>query len=137
MKTTYRTKQQQDLLLYLRSTIGEHHTVSQIRDYFSQSDRPIGTATIYRQLERLGEEGSVRKYMLETGDSACYEYVEHDHSCSSHFHCKCVKCGKLIHMDCDELQEIREHLQKEHGFIWDSGRTVFYGICADCQEQEI
>ncbi len=133
-KATYRTRQQEELLKYLRSTAGRHHTAAQIRDHFSGKGQPIGTATIYRQLEHFVSEGSVRKYMLETGDSACYEYVEEAQPCASHFHCKCEKCGRLIHLDCGELQEIRGHLQKEHGFDWDSGRTVFYGICDRCQE---
>ncbi len=132
-RTTYHTRQQKEILGYLRSTPGQHHTVAQIRDYFSQCGQPIGTTTIYRQLERFVEEGAVRKYMLETGDSACYEYEEKAASCSSHFHCKCEKCGRLIHLDCDELQEIRNHLLKEHGFAWNSGRTVFYGVCSQCR----
>lgn len=133
-KTTYRTKQQEDLLKYLRSTSGQHHTVAQIRDHFAQGERTIGTTTIYRQLERFVAEGSVRKYLLETGDSACYEYVGQSASCASHFHCKCESCGRLIHLDCDELREIGDHLQKEHGFLWDAGRTVFYGICEQCRK---
>ena len=45
---------------------------------------------------------------------------------------KCEGCGRLIHLDCGELQEIRNHLQVHHGFLWNTGRTVFYGTCADC-----
>ena len=40
----------------------------------------------------------------------------------------------LIHLDCRELQEIREHLLEEHGFAWDAGRTVLYGICGNCRK---
>ncbi len=135
-RSTYRTRQQDELISYLRSNPGKHHTAAQIRDHFSQNDRAIGTTTIYRQLERFVEDGTVRKYMLETGDSACYEYVEQGCKCCSHFHCKCEKCGKLIHLECDELKEIREHLLVHHGFQWDSGRTVFYGICEECSNSE-
>ena len=129
----YHTRQQEELLKYLKATPGEHHTVAQIRDHFSLQQQAIGTTTIYRQLERFVEEGTVRKYLLETGDSACYEYVEHAPACSGHFHCKCEQCGRLIHLDCDELQELRDHLLGEHGFAWDAGRTVFYGVCRECR----
>ena len=132
-KTAYHTRQQEELLRYLRSTRGQHHTVAQLRDHFSRDENPIGTTTIYRQLEKLVAEGSVRKYLLETGDSACYEYAQQSQACTSHFHCKCKQCGRLIHMDCDELQQLREHLLREHGFEWDAGRTVFYGICDQCR----
>lgn len=133
-KGTYHTRQQEELLQYLRSTAGQHHTVAQLRDHFFRSGTAIGTTTIYRQMERLASEGTVRKYLLDTGDSACYEYVEQKESCTAHFHCKCVQCGRLIHLDCDELREIRAHLEEAHGFLWDAGRTVFYGVCRQCRQ---
>ena len=133
-KGAYRTRQQDELLQFLKNNPGAHHTASQIRDYFLRQDQPIGAATIYRQLERLVEDGTVRKYLLETGDSACYEYVGKDPCCSGHFHCKCEKCGRLIHMNCNELQAIKEHLLTCHGFEWNSGKTVFYGICDQCRK---
>ena len=121
-------------MAFLENHQGTHLTAAQIRDELVRVGKPISTATIYRQMERFAEDGTVRKYLLETGDSACYEYSGGKRQeCSSHFHCKCEKCGRLIHLDCDELQEIRHHLQEHHGFIWDSGRTVFYGICDQCQ----
>ena len=50
------------------------------------------------------------------------------------FHCKCEKCGKLIHLECTELSLIGEHLREEHGFSIDHARTVFYGTCNECRE---
>ena len=133
MKAPYQTRQQNELLEYLQKTQGEHHTAAQIRDHFASSDHPIGTVTIYRQLERLTEAGVVRKYTLGEGISACYEYVGQANECTSHFHCKCEQCGRLIHVDCDMLEKIRTHLLQEHGFAWNAGKTVFYGICDQCR----
>ena len=135
MRPAYHTKQQDELLAYLKDRRGVHLTAAQIRDDLVRAGRPISTATIYRQMEKLVAEGTVRKYLLETGDSACYEYADDPtRDCSSHFHCKCEKCGRLIHLDCEELREIRRHLLSEHGFDWDAGRTVFYGICDQCRQ---
>ena len=135
MKTEYRTKAKAELLAYMQSTPGEHHTAAEIRDYFEKKGTPIGTATIYRQLERFVEDGCIQKYMLGPGDSACYSFVERSAQCATHFHCRCERCGRLIHLDCEELREIRNHLAVHHGFQWDMGRTVFYGICDLCQDQ--
>ena len=134
-KAPYRTRQQEELIKYLRATPGQHHTAAQLREHFAAGQKTIGATTIYRQLEKLAAEGTVRKYALGTGDGACYEYVERRDECASHFHCKCEKCGRLIHMECEELQELRGHLQNEHGFSWDTGKTVFYGVCEDCQKE--
>ncbi len=132
-KTTYRTRAQEELLNLLKTTPGQHHTVMEIRDHFAGENHPIGTATIYRQLERFVSEGSVHKYVMGPGECACYAYEE-DHHCESHFHCKCDVCGRLIHLDCDELREMQNHLLEHHGFTWNTGKTVFYGICDQCRK---
>ncbi len=135
MRGAYRTRQQDELLEYLKETPGVHHTAAQIRDHFASREQPIGTATIYRRLERFVADGTVRKYLLDAGGSACYEYVAQKESCALHFHCKCEQCGKLIHLNCDELEQVREHLLNCHGFSWNSGKTVFYGICDQCRKR--
>ena len=130
-RTTYQTRAQRELLDYLKAAPGKHFTAAEIKEHFSGEGKAIGTATVYRQLERFVEEGSVRKFILGPNESACYAF-DGDRDCASHFHCKCKKCGKLIHLDCNELLEIRDHLQDHHGFTWDAGKTVFYGICNQC-----
>ncbi len=132
VRTNYQTRAREELLDYLKSAPGKHHTAAEIRDHFTALGQPIGTATIYRRLESFVGEGLVRKYILGPGESACYAYAG-DPQCASHFHCKCETCGVLIHLDCDELREIRTHLLEHHGFSWDAGKTVFYGICGKCR----
>ena len=134
-RANYRTRAREELLNYLKSAPGRHHTAAEIRDHFSTQEHPIGTATIYRQLESFVDEGSVRKYILGPGESACYAYAGNP-ECASHFHCKCEICGKLIHLDCDELRAIRAHLLEDHDFSWDIGKTVFYGICGQCRDEK-
>ncbi len=132
-KTTYRTRAQEELLTFLKATPGQHHTAAEIKEYFAEQENPIGTATIYRQLERFVSDGSVHKYVVGPGECACYAYVE-EQQCTPHFHCKCDVCGKLIHLDCDELREMETHLLERHGFAWNTGKTVFYGICDQCRK---
>ncbi len=134
-RTTYHTLQEKSLLKYLSARRGTHLTAARIRDDFAAEGSPMGLATIYRHMDRLVRRGLARKYVLGTGDGACYEYLgeEERNECAAHFHCKCEGCGALIHLDCDELAAIREHLLAHHGFAWNSGRTVFYGLCERCQ----
>ncbi len=134
-KGPYHTRQGEELMRYLEANRGVHVTAAQIRAHFEAAGSPLGMATVYRHMDRLVQDGLVRRYTLDVGDSACYEYVGADAraECSAHFHCKCERCGALIHMDCDELQAIREHLLDGHGFAWNAGKTVFYGVCARCR----
>lgn len=137
--TQYRTKQREELVAYLRSRQGHHVTVNEISEFFQGNGTPIGVTTIYRHLERMVEDGSVNKYILDKNSGACFEYVDKQHSCVQPvcFHCKCEVCGKLIHLKCDELEHIQGHLMKQHGFALDPARTVFYGMCEACRRNAV
>ena len=132
MKAPYRTRQQEELIKYLRATPGQHHTAAQLREHFAAGQKAIGTTTIYRQLEKLEARGLVRKY-INDGEPACYQYAEDGTpGCHGHLHLKCGVCGRLIHLECEEFDRLAEHLYREHGFRTDPLRTSIYGVCRDC-----
>ena len=129
----YQTKQGRALVEYLRSQGSRHVSVQQIASGLPEK---IGTATIYRQLDKLAARGLVRKYVSD-GDPACYQYVGEDaKDCMQHFHLKCSSCGELIHLECEEMGRLSEHILREHGFRTDPLRSVLYGTCAECLKKE-
>lgn len=138
-KAQYKTRQMTELLTFLKSVQGNHVTVSDICDHFQSEGIAVGTATIYRNLEKMVKEGLVAKYVVEGTSSACFEYIGTLEGCerSVCFHCKCEKCGKLIHLQCNEVGSLRQHLLEYHDFEMNSLRTVFYGICRECRESDI
>lgn len=134
-KAQYKTRQMKELLSYLESVRGSHVTVNDICTYFESEGITVGTATIYRHLERMVKQGVVVKYVIEGTNSACFEYVggRADSGQPVSFHCRCEKCGKLIHMQCNEVENFGQHMLEHHDFEMDSLRTVFYGICGECR----
>ena len=129
----YQTKQGRALVEFLRSQGSRHVSVQQIAAGLPEK---IGTATIYRQLDKLAARGLVRKYVSD-GDPACYQYVGEDaKSCMQHFHLKCSSCGALIHLECEEMGRLSEHILREHGFRTDPLRSMLYGTCAECLKKE-
>ena len=138
-KTQYKTRQMTELLTFLKSVQGNHVTVSDICDHFQSEGIAVGTTTIYRNLEKMVKEGLVAKYVVEGTSSACFEYIGTLEGCerSVCYHCKCEKCGKLIHLQCNEVGSLRQHLLEYHDFEMNSLRTVFYGICGECKESGI
>lgn len=132
IKKSYSTKHQEELLEYMKSTSGKHVTAGDICMHLRSEGRNIGTATVYRQLEKMVDDGVVNKYIIDEGSSACYEYVAHGHKEGNCYHLKCEACGKLIHLGCEEIKALNEHIKEHHGFTINPRRTVFYGICEDC-----
>ena len=92
--------------------------------------------TVYRNLEKLVDQGIIAKYIIDGTTSACFEYVPEKEEKQLSYHCKCEKCGRLIHLRCDEVKGLQQHMAQNHGFTMDPLRTVFYGICSDCAETE-
>lgn len=137
-KAQYKTKQMAELLTFLKSVQGSHVTVNEICEHFRKQGITVGTTTVYRQLEKMVAEGSVAKYVVDGTSAACFEYVGEQGSMVEAicYHCKCEKCGKLIHLQCNEVENLRQHISEHHGFEMDAIRTVFYGICRECREKE-
>ena len=136
-RSKYRTRQREELLGYLQTMPGEHFTAAELCAHLRERGSSIGQTTVYRQLERMVDEGLLNKYTIDAGSPACFAFIDREKSCGEHcFHCRCERCGRLIHMHCEELEEIQKHLREHHGFYLNPLRTVFYGLCGECARAE-
>ena len=106
-------------------------TIKELKEYLDNNNQQIGLTTIYRLLDRLEEEGIAKKYFDENNITH-YKYVN-DCISDRHFYLKCVKCDKIIHVDCDCLNELSVHILKQHKFSIDTRNIILSGICNDCK----
>ncbi len=127
----YKTRQRAATENILKENSNIHMTVDDIVLKLNENGENVGRTTVYRTLEKLVNEGKVRKYTAEN-ESACFQYLSDTGHCHEHFHLKCTGCGELLHLDCRQVAELANHISCEHGFSLDTGRTVLYGRCAKC-----
>lgn len=114
-------------------------TAGQLLDQLREKGVSIGIATIYRQLDRLVEEGAVNKYMVDAVTGACYEFKGEHGGESAYVHGKCEKCGKVVHLGRKTIESLMRSISGAEpggGFELDCSRTLFYGICKDCRGKE-
>ncbi len=130
MKNDYNTKQKSAMLDFLKKNSACHITAADIVNALRENGTKIGTATVYRHLDRLVTDGFVKKYITDSG--ACYQYSGECHG--NHFHLKCTGCGTLFHVDCDFLESLAPHILEHHKFTVDNTRTVMYGTCEKCSQ---
>lgn len=129
----YKTKQKNEIIDYLKSNTNVRLTVNDISEHFKQNNISVGIATIYRHLEQLVLDGTVKKYYVDGFSGAYFEYVGNKcDNIEQCFYLKCENCGKLVPFHCHELENLKQHFLKDHGFIINSPKTVFYGVCNDC-----
>ena len=134
METSYTTKQGELILSLLKNEAGRHFTADDIIKALSEKGSSVGKATVYRHLDKLIKSGRVRKYIVDEGSSACFEYLDDSHGCHEHYHLKCSSCGQLLHVRCEYLDEVSSHIFEHHGFEISPEKTVLYGICEKCRE---
>ena len=137
MADGYRTRQKEIIMEYFRACEGEHRMAVDIAEYLKGKGQNIALSTIYRTLERLENEGFLQKYVIDESSAACWQYIKEHSKCDAQFHLKCTSCRRLIHVDCNFLADVNEHIKEHHGFQIDSLKTVLYGKCADCAAGEV
>ena len=91
MRNSYHTQQRCALLAFLSAHADEQFTVEQL--LAAMGDEAPGRSTVYRALDRLVEEGTVRRFAPESGGSAAYQAMDPGH-CDAHLHLKCDPSGR-------------------------------------------
>ena len=135
MRGEYNTKQKRGILAFLKDHEFENFSVEDLVLHLEQDGEKIGRTTVYRYLEALAEQGSVRKYQNAQGMTQ-YQHVSDNGSCDRHFHMLCKNCGRLWHVDCEWMDSLEKHIQSAHGFTLDPRETMLVGICARCAGRE-
>ncbi|MBR0491066.1 MAG: transcriptional repressor [Clostridia bacterium] len=129
MKNNYRTEQRKIIRDYLIDNKDKFVNVEEIMQYMKKRKQEVGQTTIYRYLNLLEENNNVRTEIKN--HTKHYQYIESE--CCNHFHLKCKKCGKTIHLHCEEFENVSNHIKEEHKFNLDHN-TIIYGLCDECVE---
>ena len=129
---SYQTRQKELILSCLQDNAYRHVTAEMIVAYLKEQGEPVGQTTVYRHLERLVQANTVVKLAGLEGASACYQYMGQPDNHRNHYHLVCSGCGRVIHLDCREMDGLQQHMLAEHRFILDSFKTVLYGRCESC-----
>ncbi len=134
MKSEYKTKARNAILDFLRKNADTRFTAKSIADALEESGVSINRSTIYRNIDRLCEEGTLVHYRESDTNATCYQYSEQHGSCHEHMHAQCSVCGKIFHLSNEMASDFESHLKKEYGFKLDYGHTIIKGLCGDCSK---
>lgn len=135
MQKNYRTKSRERILLFFQNHKEQIVSAANIHDFLKKEGKEVNLATIYRNLDKMTEDGVLMKYKDSHEDKAVYQYVGKHEKCHEHLHLQCVECGKVIHMECDFMNEIMEHLTLHHQFGLQCSKSILYGMCNSCRDE--
>ncbi len=131
IKKEYSTDNKKIVTEFFYTNKEQHYTVEHALDDLSENGVDIPKSTLYRIIGNLCKKGILKRYESPTEDRFVYQYANFGESCSDHFHLKCTECGMLIHLECEKMREIKEHIMNEHGFLI-GGNGIINGICGKC-----
>lgn len=103
-----------------------HATAEEIYQEVIREHPTVSRATVYRNLNRLAQEGRIRKLELPTGPD------RFDHLCHQHYHVRCEKCGRIFDVDMDCIPDLEKNIRNSNGFQFTGHDILFRGICPEC-----
>ncbi len=112
---------------------GKHLSPEEIHDMVKDKFPEVGLATVYRTLQLLDELNVVHRLNFNDGCSR-YEISSNDED-HHHHHLVCLKCGKVIEVELDMLEELEEEIEKKGDFKITDHNVKFFGYCSECKNK--
>ncbi|MFW6034918.1 MAG: Fur family transcriptional regulator [Halanaerobiales bacterium] len=125
------TSQRKDIIKVLINNQNKHYSAEELYKKVRDINHDVGLATIYRTLEILSKLNIVHQLDFDSNYRRYELNIEGHH----HHHLICLKCGKIIEFNDNELEEFEKDLEKEYKFKISKHRIKFYGVCSECSER--
>ena len=126
MATSRTTRQRTQILEALKDASGAVSAQELFVD-LRGAGTPVALATVYRQLQRLADEGEVDRLTRDSGEQA-FRVCSGGH----HHHLICDACGRVEEVRDCRLEEWAATVGREHGFTRVQHAAEFRGLCDDC-----
>jgi Fur family ferric uptake transcriptional regulator len=124
---------QRDLVAQVVLLADDHLSVDAIQRRLRDQGESVGTATVYRTLEKLVESGLVRAHDFGEGFKR-YEPVAAQ---ADHEHLICDRCGRVLEFQNERLERMLPIIADEHGFQHARHRVEVHGVCRECRRHDL
>lgn len=123
---TYQTSQKNAIFEWLMG-VKTHPSAQEVYEGVKEKLPNIGVATVYRNLDKLVEEGKIKEF--DFGENK----KRYDGTVHSHQHFVCTQCGRVIDMELSKLLNIEETVEKVQCHSVESYELELRGVCSSCR----
>jgi Fur family ferric uptake transcriptional regulator len=109
------------ILLIMEESDQRHLSAEDVYKELLSANEEVGLATVYRVLTQFEAAGLVIRHNFDSGHSV-FELNQGDH----HDHMVCLKTGKVIEFQDDEIERIQKEIANRHGYIIKDHSLVLY-----------
>lgn len=120
---------QRELVLKTLQNNVVHPTADYIYELLKKDLPSISLATVYRNLNLLAANGTIRR--IEGLDGS----VHFDHKTNPHYHFICTKCNKVYDVPYDIAPDLATQIGSKTGLIVESYDISCKGICMECRKK--
>jgi Fur family ferric uptake transcriptional regulator len=128
----YRNTPQRKAIVEVVLSCKHHLNSEEIYLKVKETHKDIGLATVYRTLTMLDELNVIKKNNFDDG-CIRYELNSQEHH---HHHLICSKCGKVIEVMDDLLEDLEKRIETKFNFVIRDHNLKFYGLCSECSKDQ-
>lgn len=121
---------QQALTLEAVKKLCNHPKADEVYAEVVKTCPTISRATVYRNLSTLAKYGELLSVEIP-GGAAVY-----DHNTHKHCHARCLACGRIFDVECEDFEDLRNHIKETYGFEVVGYDLVFKGYCKSCEKPQ-
>lgn len=126
------TSRRESILRVLLENKDKHLSAEEVYNLVKEKAPDVGLATVYRTLELFSEFDII--HSMDFGDGRKrYEYGDRDATGHHHHHVICLKCGKILEVAEDLLDDLELRVSHEHDFEVHNHQLKIFGHCRDCR----
>lgn len=127
MKQQRNTRQKQLVLRAVQARC-DHPTAEQLFEDARACESTISRGTVYRNLSQLSDAGEINRIKVPGAD-------RFDLRLDRHCHLICTVCLRVCDAPVAYDASADEALSQKTGYIISRHRTVFEGVCPECQKR--
>lgn len=121
------TPQREIILKVVKEDI-THPTIHEIYLNVSKIDRGIGQATVYRNVNKLVDEGFINRIPIND------ESLHYDGCCKPHSHLYCKKCHKIFDITNDYSKVVKD-MEEKNTIKIEKINIIVEGLCNECNNE--
>ncbi|MDR2523992.1 MAG: transcriptional repressor [Candidatus Nomurabacteria bacterium] len=107
----------------------DHPTAEMVWLTARRRDAKISLATVYRNLEKLVDDGKIDKFAVH-GEADHYEPNTADH-----IHARCTNCQQIFDINFNLTRRVGNKVRREIGFEVDGCQIMADGLCKKCNNK--
>lgn len=125
------TRSREHILKVLLENRGSHLCAEDVYNLVKKNAADIGIATVYRTLELFQEFDIINS--MDFGDGRKrYELGGEEGANHYHHHLICTKCGTIIEVNEDLLEDLENRVSRQHNFTITNHQLKIFGLCKNC-----